>query len=539
MPTPPASTTTVEVKPKRRLRSQSSFVIQKVTSILAGLQSRNSEPNVDEPSISPRKSQRKTEKPPKSRSWPTYIRGIGGHSGQDKERLSGDATAENLTAESLSDERQCAPVSSGRRSRSFDLGTSATTEDGGEPGATNIGLLPSLSIVAPSGAGSKAQRLSISQLEERPIECLPLKNEFRGVGFHRRTGGKLLGRGATANVRLMVRKGGRHDEFYAVKEFRGRVFEEEVDYIKKIKSEYALAKSLDHPNIVKTAQLCMSRGLFNHVMEYCDQGELFGLINKRYLTQSDSLCLWKQLLRGVNYLHRNGIAHRDIKPENLLLNSAGCLKITDFGIAEVFSGVHPGRRTAGDVCEEQTGEIRKCTPGICGSLPYMAPEVLQKKGDYDPRPVDVWSCAIIFFTMRFHGSPWLSAHPEHEHYARFQKGWDDWLALHPNGKIPDPSSSDAEDLPKCGPLFQALQKPALKRLLLKMLHPHPEKRISMESALKTSFVKYIDCCSEDVDDHAKQSGTLRSPKNHGIVKKAHCHIPPKERGMILRLLRQD
>ena len=115
-------------------------------------------------------------------------------------------------------------------------------------------------------------------------------------------------------------------------------------------------------------------------MEYCSHGELFSLVKKNYFQQKDSLCLFKQLVQGVAYLHRNGIAHRDIKLENLLLSNEGYLKITDFGVSEVFSGLHPGLRSTNRECGKELGEIRKCAPGICGSLPYIAPEVLAKKG---------------------------------------------------------------------------------------------------------------------------------------------------------------
>jgi serine/threonine protein kinase len=65
--------------------------------------------------------------------------------------------------------------------------------------------------------------------------------------------------------------------------------------------------------------------------------------------------------------------------ENLLMDSEGHLKITDFGVSEVYCGVHPGLRTAGGQCGKNMGEIRRSAPGICGSLPYIAPEVLAKK----------------------------------------------------------------------------------------------------------------------------------------------------------------
>jgi serine/threonine protein kinase len=53
--------------------------------------------------------------------------------------------------------------------------------------------------------------------------------------------------------------------------------------------------------------------------------------------------------------------HRDLKPENILLDAAGTLKISDFGLGSVWKLT-------------ESGKIRKLTD-VCGSLPYIAPEV--------------------------------------------------------------------------------------------------------------------------------------------------------------------
>ena len=249
----------------------------------------------------------------------------------------------------------------------------------------------SISMHAATGAGLKARRLSTSLPDDFVVDTIELDDEFISTSLLPGRRGKLVGTGATASVKLMARRSGAGagtvagrapaDDVYAVKEFRKRgKHEDEADYVKKVKSEYSIAHSLHHPNIVHTVRLCTHHGRWNHVMEYCPQGELFSLVQRRYLGESDRLCLFKQLLRGVAYLHGHGIAHRDIKLENLLMTNEGHLKITDFGVSEVFCGEHPGLGAAAGQCGTNMRESRRSAPGICGSLPYIAPEVLDKRG---------------------------------------------------------------------------------------------------------------------------------------------------------------
>lgn len=215
------------------------------------------------------------------------------------------------------------------------------------------------------------------------VETCKLYDEFESASPIPGVRGKAIGKGATATVKVMYKKGAPKDIRYAVKQFRKcNNSEDEDDFERKVKSEFTIANSLDHPNIVKTIRLCTHNGRWNHVMEYCSYGEMFSLVQKGYLQKKDELCFFKQLLQGVAYLHANGIAHRDIKLENLLLSKEGHLKITDFGVSEVFRGSHPGLHSGNIGNNKDLGEIRKCAPGICGSLPYIAPEVLEKAGTF-------------------------------------------------------------------------------------------------------------------------------------------------------------
>ncbi|EFR01425.1 HAL protein kinase [Nannizzia gypsea CBS 118893] len=394
---------------------------------------------------------------------------------------------------------------------------------------------PGFSIPAVSGAGLKARRMSTSLPDDFDVNTCTLADEYTNSS---KLPGKRkeVGRGATATVKIMCRRGSDKSELFAVKEFRKCGSKEDKhEYEQKVKSEFSIAQSLHHPNIVESFRLCTSNGRYNHVMEYCSYGEIFSLVQKNYLQPKDNHCFFKQMVRGVAHLHDNGIAHRDIKLENLLLSDDGYIKITDFGVSEVFSGLHPGLRSSGGECGKEMGEVRLSSPGICGSLPYIAPEVLAKQSSYDPRPLDVWSCAIVYLTLHFRGNLWPSANREHSNYARFMTGWDKFLAASETG-IPS-----EEKMPSCGPAFKHVGNRNLKLLLLKMLHPDPAKRITIKDVLADRFMKSVECCAPEsrqgeekmesmvaagIDAAGKSSSKLASKM---VVQKIHHHFPPEKK----------
>ncbi|KAH7236295.1 kinase-like domain-containing protein [Fusarium tricinctum] len=385
-----------------------------------------------------------------------------------------------------------------------------------------------------SGTGAKARRMSLSLPDDFAVDVAELQNEFeyqrKFLGRH----GKHLGKGAASKVTLMMRKGS-PEELYAVKEFRGKSHREsQQDYENKIKSEFSIAKSLHHPNIVETFRLCTDHGRWNHVMEYCSEGDLFSLVQKGHLKgddrKKDRMCLFKQLIQGVHYLHANGIAHRDIKLENLLITKDSKLKITDFGVSEVFCGTHPGLREAGGQCgRNMSGEIRLCSPGICGSEPYIAPEVLAKEDSYDPRALDVWSSAIVMIYLTFGGAIWSRAQPGELHYDKLVNGWNKWYTKHPEC---DASITDT-DYPKCYALDIGISPPALRRLVLQMLNPDPKKRISIDGVVNNRWLKNVECCQlESYDDPALLIDATKKDNTINSNKKIFCHnhLPPKGTG---------
>lgn len=176
-----------------------------------------------------------------------------------------------------------------------------------------------------------------------------------------------------------------------------------------------------------------------------------------------------------------------------------------------------------------SGEIRLCSPGICGSEPYIAPEVLAKKENYDPRSLDVWSSAIVMIYLTFGGAIWSRAVPGELHYDKLVKGWETWYGKHPEA---DATISDT-DYPKCYALDVGMSPPALRRLVLQMLNPDPQKRISIEDVIHNRWLKNVECCQlESYDDPALLIDATKKDNTANGNKKIFCHnhLPPKGTG---------
>lgn len=149
----------------------------------------------------------------------------------------------------------------------------------------------------------------------------------------------------------------------------------------QLKLEISLMKRLRHDNVVKLYEVLTSRSKIFIVLELCKGGELFEKIaSATRFNEEVSRFYFRQLIRGVEYCHANGICHRDLKPENLLLDEKGVLKISDFGLCANLDKEDILLKTQ------------------CGTPNYTCPEILLGK-KYDGKPADVWSCAVILFVM--------------------------------------------------------------------------------------------------------------------------------------------
>lgn len=248
---------------------------------------------------------------------------------------------------------------------------------------------------------------------------------------------EVVGRGAFGIVRISHKKiaGSNGERLFAVKEFRRRPEESEKKYSKRLTAEFCISSSLRHPNVIHTLDLLKdAKGDYCEVMEFCAGGDLYSLVlSSGKLEVQEADCFFKQMMRGVEYLHEMGVAHRDLKPENLLLTTRGALKITDFGNGECF-------RMAWETDAHMV-------TGLCGSAPYISPEEYTDK-EFDARAVDVWACGVIYMAMRTGRHLWrVAKKDDDEFYARYLEGRRDEEGYGPIEALHRVSSSFRSPIP--------------------------------------------------------------------------------------------
>jgi serine/threonine protein kinase len=142
--------------------------------------------------------------------------------------------------------------------------------------------------------------------------------------------------------------------------------------LNSLENEIHLLRNLRHPNIVRYIGTELNSERLSIFLEYVPGGSLKALIDKfGHLEESVARSYTRQLLIGLEYLHRHGIAHRDIKGANCLVGNDGVIKLADFGnskhwrpptqtgslgAAGVGGGGTKGQSSSGDIKGEYTDQ---------------------------------------------------------------------------------------------------------------------------------------------------------------------------------------
>lgn len=178
------------------------------------------------------------------------------------------------------------------------------------------------------------------------------------------------------------------NEVVALKLLHPYLSQDESIY-RRFRNEVLVARSLTHPNIVRTHDIGHTeQGALYISMEFVDGQSLKDKLQQMLSSGhtlafefNETLNIFFHILLGVAYAHGKGVIHRDLKPANVLISSQNEVKLADFGTARILGM---------DTSITRTGQI-------IGTPDYMSPE--QIRGEALDASCDIYSLGIIAYEL--------------------------------------------------------------------------------------------------------------------------------------------
>jgi len=140
---------------------------------------------------------------------------------------------------------------------------------------------------------------------------------------------------------------------------------------------------LRHPNIISIHEIGNAAGEPYFTMDFIDGESLAAVLARGPLTPTRAVAVLKQVAAAVQHAHQHGIIHRDLKPGNVLIDQAGQVFVTDFGLA---------RNVSQESSLTQSGEL-------LGTPQYMAPEQARGQTSLVGEATDIHALGLLLFEM--------------------------------------------------------------------------------------------------------------------------------------------
>jgi len=203
---------------------------------------------------------------------------------------------------------------------------------------------------------------------------------------------QILGRGGMGIVYKAIDT--QLDETVAIKTLPGDVMMRSPEELERFKREIRLARKITHRNVLRTYDYGEADGVYFISMEFVRGYTLAELLEEapnHQMAPRVAMGIARQICRGLQAAHEQGIIHRDIKPQNVLIDHKGEVKLMDFGIARM----------------EEAKEGLTQAGLIVGTPHYMSPEQVQGK-QLDPRS-DVYSMGVLLYEVLTGQKPFQSS----------------------------------------------------------------------------------------------------------------------------------
>jgi len=191
-----------------------------------------------------------------------------------------------------------------------------------------------------------------------------------------------VGKGAFGKVRVVQHK--ENKKLFALK-YINKEKCIKMHAVQNIIQERNLLEEINNPFICNLRYAFQDDENMFMVIDLMLGGDLrFHLNRMQTMTEEMVKFYVMEVSSGLAYLHGKHIVHRDLKPDNVLLSESGHAHLTDFNIAVHFQEDQPLK-------------------AVAGSMAYMAPEVLSKKGYFSA--VDWWSLGVMMYELLYGKRP--------------------------------------------------------------------------------------------------------------------------------------
>ncbi len=155
----------------------------------------------------------------------------------------------------------------------------------------------------------------------------------------------------------------------------------EEGFVERFNREIDAMRKLAHPHVVKLYDYGVDGENYYFAMEYVRGETLLGMLRRvRRIPWRKAFEIAIEICGALKAAHDHGIIHRDLKPSNLLLDAEERVRLTDFGVAQVFD---TQRLTV--------------TGGVIGTAEYMSPE--QAEGKRATKQSDLYSLGVVLYVM--------------------------------------------------------------------------------------------------------------------------------------------